>query len=49
VLNALASGTTTDGKVFDIRVGHAFAKASEVAGIEDLRFRDLRHEALWRC
>lgn len=40
------------GKVFNIEVGravtHAFAKACEVAKIEELHFHDLRHEATSR-
>jgi integrase len=52
VLRGLAADARGNGKVFDIQVGravtHAFAKACKVAGLDDLHFHDLRHEATSR-
>ena len=52
VLRSLAIRSDAKGKVFGIEVGravtHAFAKVCKIAGLEDIRFHDLRHEATSR-
>lgn len=52
VLRSLLASSPAEGRLFAIKVGravtHAFAKACNAVGIEDLHFHDLRHEATSR-